>query len=90
MRNKLTWDSTVIDDDDDASGEGLMQRDRRRCAWKGGGWKTQAFEVRRSGRQRALRGIRNGQFKVDTLVAAAAVEKKAGRIPQDCGCSISR
>jgi hypothetical protein len=24
--HKLTWDSTVIDDDDDASGEGLMQR----------------------------------------------------------------
>src|SRR6478609_979730 len=24
--DKLTWDSTVIDDDEDASGEGLMQR----------------------------------------------------------------
>ena len=26
VRHKLTWDSTVIDDDEDSSGEGLMQR----------------------------------------------------------------
>src|SRR5258705_12656544 len=61
--DRLTWDSTVIDDDEDASGEGLMQRigvdgpdvaagvEAKMCrgGLRGGGGKELMGEGRRKG-----------------------------------------